>query len=86
VTDKAVTPADYIGRFGGVQVTAVGATLAGEKAGTDVDVIGAWNAVNDPDVIPGAGWTPVLYGLPGAAEPASSVGDSAEQGAGPFAW
>ena len=86
ITDKSVALADLIERLNGTRITAIGTRRAGEKAGAFVDPVAAWNAVNDPDLLPDAGWTPVLYGPAGAAEPTNDVPDSVDTGAGPMTW
>ena len=43
----------------------------------------AWNAAFNPDFLPDAGWTPVLYGKNGAADKAHDVRDFVSAGAGP---
>jgi pectate lyase len=86
ITDRSVARADLIERFVGTQLTATGTRRAGEKAGGFVDVVAAWNTENDPDLIPDAGWTPVLYGPAGTAQPTNDVPDAVESGAGPMHW
>jgi pectate lyase len=86
ITDKSVALADLIERLTGTRITAVGTRRAGEKGGAFVDVVAAWNAVNDPDLLPDAGWTPVLYGTAGIATPTNDVPDAVEAGAGPMSW
>ena len=86
ITDKSVALADLIERLSGTRITAIGTRRAGEKAGAFVDVVAAWNALNDPDLLPDAGWAPVLYGPAGMAEPTNDVPGSVESGAGPMSW
>lgn len=86
VTDKKVSVADFIDYFKGTRITAIGTRRAGEKAGAYVDVVGEWNAANDPDLLPDAGWAPSLYGPAGTAQPTNDVPDAVESGAGPMAW
>jgi len=69
----AVSPADVIERFVGTRITDVGNCVI-SASGCDVtDFIAAWNAVNNPDLIADAGWTPTLYGKAGRADRAKSV-------------
>jgi pectate lyase len=86
VTDKTVSVADFIDRFSGTRITAFGTRRAGEKAGAFIDVVAAWNADNNPDLVPDAGWTPSLYGPGLVAQPANDVPAAVESGAGPMAW
>jgi pectate lyase len=86
ITDKSIAYADLIERLNGSRITAIGTRRAGEKGGAVVDVVAAWNAVNDPDLLPDAGWAPVLYGPAGSALPANDVPDAVEAGAGPGNW
>jgi pectate lyase len=86
VTDKTISVADFIDRFNGTRITAIGTRRAGEKAGGFVDPVGEWNADNNPDLVPDAGWAPSLYGPALVAQPANDVPGAVESGAGPMAW
>jgi len=86
ITDKSIAMADVIERLNGTKITAVGTRRAGEKAGAIVDVVAAWNAANDPDLLPDAGWAPALYGPAGTAQPTNDVPKAVEAGAGPKNW
>ena len=78
--------ADVIDRFNGTRITDTGNCL---DAGTRkskcelTDFVGAWNAVNDPDLVNDAGWTPTLYGRKGAADKAKHVRHDVLKNAGP---
>ncbi len=78
--------ADVIDEFNGTRITDTGNCL---DAGTRkskcelTDFVGAWNAVNDPDLVNDAGWTPTLYGRKGAADKAKHVRHDVLKDAGP---
>ena len=67
------TPDDVIDRFSGSRITDIGNCLLVDGACVVTDFIAAWNALNNPDFVPDAGWTPVLYGTAGRADRAKSV-------------
>jgi pectate lyase len=67
------TPDDVIERFSGSRITDTGNCLLIDGACVVTDFIAAWNALNNPDFVPDAGWTPVLYGTAGRADRAKSV-------------
>ena len=75
---------DVIDRFNGTRISDKGNCL-NDGAGICVptDFVAAWNAAFNPDFIPDAGWTPVLYGKNGAAYKARDVRDFVSAGAGP---
>jgi pectate lyase len=54
------TPARVLGRFNGTALSASGTLILGPPVRNPVDVIAAWNAVNDPDLAFDAGWVPTL--------------------------
>lgn len=56
-----VPAADVIHYWKGTKITAIGSLVqvSGRRA-TPVDLVAAYNAAYDPDLVPDAGWTPVL--------------------------
>ena len=72
-----------IERFNGTTLTASGTLVVGPRVRNPVDVISAWNAVNDPDLGFDAGWTPVLNHQ---LAPAWTTPLVVPLFAGPFAW
>ncbi len=60
LTDRGTTPDRLLARFNGTGLSASGTLLLGPRVRNPVDVVGAWNAVNDPDLGFDAGWVPTL--------------------------
>jgi pectate lyase len=60
LTDRAFTVDQIIDRFNGTTLSASGTLVVGARVRNPVDVIAAWNAVNEPDLGFDAGWTPTL--------------------------
>ena len=60
LADRTFAVADIIARFNGTALSASGTLVVGPRVRNPVDVIAAWNAVNDPDLGFDAGWTPTL--------------------------
>jgi pectate lyase len=58
--DSTFTVDQLIERFSGTALAASGTLLIGRGSRTTVDVIAAWNALNEPDLGFDAGWTPAL--------------------------
>lgn len=58
---SGVTPDQFIRRFNGTAIHAEGTFVNGRSAHSRVDVVAAYNAVNDPDLADNVGWTPTLY-------------------------
>ena len=81
--DPAITPDLFIERFNGLQIHASKTLLNGFFTRNRVDVVGAWNAVNDPDLATEAGWTPTLFT---EVHPTWTVPFLVEALAGPFFW
>jgi pectate lyase len=77
----AVTPDFFIGRFNGQRIFATGNLLNGVSAASVVDVVAAYNAANEVDLIGEVEWTPSLHG---EIEPTATVPVSVVRGAGPF--
>jgi pectate lyase len=71
--DASMSLADVIDRFNGTRITDIGNCVVTGGGCALADFVGAWNAANDPDLIPDAGWAPTLYGKAGAADRAKSV-------------
>ena len=60
-TDERITPDQFIERFNGTAIHASGTLVNGHSAHDQVDVLAAYNAVNDPDLSGDVGWTPTLH-------------------------
>ena len=69
-TDGTVPASAFIQRFNGTIIFETGTLLNGKCEDSGVDVVGAWNAVNDPDLSNLATWTPLT--------PASQIQPTAE--------
>jgi pectate lyase len=82
-TDETVTADQFIERFNGTAIVDAGTHLNGPPETSLVDVVAAWNAVNDPDLIEDVGWTPTLFL---EIEPTERVPSSVQRHAGPFDW
>jgi pectate lyase len=57
---RTFPPDQIIGRFNGTAITAKSTLVVGPRVRNPVDVVAAWNAVNDPDLGVDAGWVPTL--------------------------
>ncbi|GLY93103.1 polysaccharide lyase family 1 protein [Actinoplanes sp. NBRC 103695] len=56
-----VPAADVIHYWKGTRITAIGSLVqVGSRLPRPVDLVAAYNEAYDPDLLPGAGWTPVL--------------------------
>ena len=54
-------PADILRSYRGTRITAIGTLVkVGSGPARPVDLVAAYNAANDPDLAPDAGWVPVL--------------------------
>jgi pectate lyase len=60
ITDRTFTVDQIIDRFNGTTLSASGTLVLGPRLRNPVDVISAWNAINEPDLGFNAGWTPTL--------------------------
>jgi pectate lyase len=58
--DLSVTPDQFIARFNGTALFEAGTLLNGKRRRHQIDVLAAWNALNDPDLTEEVGWTPTL--------------------------
>jgi pectate lyase len=61
LTDRSVTPDQFIERLNGTAMHAEATLLNGILPRNRVDVVAAYNAVNDPDLAVDVGWTPTLF-------------------------
>jgi pectate lyase len=82
-TDQSITPDRFIGYWSGTAIYATGTRTNGTPGGGYVDLVAAYNAVNDPDLVSTVNWTPTLFTK---IYPAQSVIPQVESGAGPFNW
>ena len=82
-TDQTVTPDRFISRLNGTAIFEEGTHVNGTPETNLVDVVAAWNAVNDPDLVETVGWTPTLFL---ELEPTKKVPSSVQSHAGPFTW
>ena len=83
--NTGITPAQFIARFNGTAIFEEGTLLnAPSNSGRhEIDVVAAYNEVNDPDLSENVGWTPTLFvGLMEARDVLPAV----QSGAGPFNW
>jgi pectate lyase len=60
IAARAFTLDQIIERFNGTTASISGTLVIGPRVRNPVDVVAAWNAVNDPDLGFDAGWTPTL--------------------------
>jgi pectate lyase len=82
-TDDTITPDQFIERFGGTAIQASGTLVNGKHSRNLVEVVGAWNAVNDPDLATTVGWVPTLFTQ---VEATRKVPKAVQDDAGVFAW
>jgi pectate lyase len=80
-TDGNIAPAQFMMRFNGTAIEESGTHVDGTH--TLVDILAAYNAVNDPDLASDVGWTPVLHT---GIDATRDVPRIVQQGAGPFKW
>ncbi len=81
--DTTLTPDRFIARFNGTAIHESGTYVNGISSKHLVDVLAAYNAVNDPDLGSDVGWTPTLFI---EVQPAWKVPFIVQVGAGPFHW
>jgi pectate lyase len=60
LTDPSITPDQFISRFNGTALTTIGNLVVGAAVRNPVDLVAAYNQVNDPDLGSDAGWVPTL--------------------------
>jgi len=82
-TDSETTPDEFIERFIGTAIHATGSLVNAASNNHMVDVLAEYNAVNNPDLLPDVGWTPVLFV---EIEETFKVPSSVMSRSGPFNW
>ena len=82
-TDKTVLPEVFIERLNGTAIFESGTHLNGTPPKNLVDVVSAYNLVNDPDLSEEVGWVPTLFV---EVEPTREVPRTVQSEAGPFDW
>lgn len=82
-TDLETTPDEFIDRFSGTAIHAVDTLVNAASDDHLVDVLAAYNEVNNPDLLPDVGWTPVLFI---EIEPTFKVPSTVLSRSGPFNW
>jgi pectate lyase len=82
-TDDAVTPDQVIERFNGTRLQESGTLWNGSSHRHALSLLEAYNAANDPDLIPDAGWTPTLFTH---VDRTKDVRPAVQGHAGPFNW
>jgi pectate lyase len=81
--DQAISPDMFIERFNGTAIQARGTLVNGFFPRDRVDVVAAWNEVNDPDLLTTVAWTPELFKR---IDPTWTVPITVSLLAGPFFW
>ena len=71
VLAEGIDPAQVIRRFGGTQLWETGSVLVRERGTERVDLVGLYNAANNPDLVDAPTWTPQY--VEGRVDPATSV-------------
>jgi pectate lyase len=82
-TDKIVQPDQFIERLNGTAIFATGNHVNGTPPKNVVDLVAAYNAVNDPDLLTNVGWVPVFVD---EVQAAKDVPSTVQDNAGPFIW
>ncbi len=82
-TDDTVTPDQLIDELDGTMIFETGTHVNGTAPRHLTDVVAAWNAVNDPDLLTSVGWVPTLFAV---IEPTKDVPSAVQNDAGPFIW
>jgi len=82
-TDQQVSPDEFIAVYKGTAIYETGTRVNGTPGGGLVDVVAAYNAVNDPDLSSDVGWTPTLFT---EIETTQRVIPAVESSAGPINW
>ncbi len=80
---RDVTPDRFIAVYKGTAIHAAGTYVDGHSSHNLVDVLAAYNAVNDPDLSGDVGWTPTLFTR---VDPTQSLPGLVPAQAGPFNW
>lgn len=83
--EAGITPDMFIERLNGTAIHETGTILNAPSASGqhEVNVLAAYNAVNDPDLLSDVGWTPTLFI---DFLETQDVMPAVEYGAGPFNW
>jgi pectate lyase len=81
--DSGVTPDQFIAVYKGTMIHETGTYVNGHSQHDLVDVLAAYNAVNDPDLSSDVGWVPTLYIL---MHPTQSLPGLVRARSGTFAW
>jgi pectate lyase len=82
-TAAEVTPDRFISRLNGTALFEAGTLVNGVRRRHQVDVVAAWNALNDPDLTEEVGWLPTLRA---DLDPARVVPEQVRRRAGTFDW
>ena len=82
-TDLETAPDEFIERFNGTAIYAADTLVNAASDNHLVDVLSEYNAVNNPDLLPNVGWTPVLFV---EIEQTFKVPPSVLSRSGPFNW
>jgi pectate lyase len=82
-TDADITPDRFLSRLSGTAIHIDGSLVNAASDNHQVDVLGAYNAVNNPDLAGDVGWTPTLFV---EIEPTFKVPSAVESRSGPFNW
>jgi len=82
-TDGETSPDEFIERFVGTAIHATGSLVNAASDHNVVDVLSEYNTVNNPDLLPNVGWTPVLFI---EIEETFKVPSSVMSSSGPFNW
>jgi hypothetical protein len=81
--DEEIPPDRFISRLSGDAVYLEGSQVNAASANHEVDVLAAYNAVNNRDLSGSVGWVPTLFI---EIEPAFKVPSAVESRSGPFNW
>jgi len=83
VTDQSVPLANIIGVYKGTMIQTLGNIANGAPAGLEVDLVGAYNDMYDPDLATVVPWTPTLFTY---VEEVQQAFPAVMSKAGPFNW
>lgn len=78
-----IAPDRFIGVYKGMAIHASGTYANGRSLNRMVDVVAAYNAAYDPDLLTEVGWTPALHT---EIDPTHRVTGLVMSGSGPFNW
>jgi pectate lyase len=82
-TDEDIPPDRFISRLSGTAIHIEETQVNAASKNHEVDVLAAYNAVNNPDLSGNVGWVPTLFI---EIEPAFKVPSAVESRSGPFNW